>query len=120
MFVYCLLAHQIWRRIGKILNLTYGQTGTLVLSLQKILFHKHTCNSIETTLIIAGKYAIALLTRMVSNKPKHPKVIDAFFKTQLNQIADTYDHVRLDMQECGQIRNWMAYVLKLIDLDRGG
>jgi hypothetical protein len=72
MFIYCVLAKRIWRRIGKIIKMTEGKQGILQLTPQRILFHKQTKNYQETALIIAGKYAIALLTRTIFNKPKNP------------------------------------------------
>jgi hypothetical protein len=87
MFLYCPLARRIWRRVEKIITKAQESQISYKLTNQKILFHRQIKNEYETMLIIAGKYAISRLTRSVINRPKNPKVIDAFLKTQILQIT---------------------------------
>jgi dephospho-CoA kinase len=70
-------------------------------------------------LIIAGKYAIALLMRTVFNKPKNLRVIDAFLRSQITQIIKMYEAVQKDTTVWLKINDLMEYVLQHPDNYRG-
>jgi hypothetical protein len=93
--------------------------GVLPLSPQKIIFYQNLKNSEETVLIMAGKYEIALLTRTVLNKPRNPWVIDAFLRSQINQIANTYEVMRKDVSIWSKLRELMEYILQHPDINWG-
>jgi hypothetical protein len=45
--------------------------------------------------MIAGKYAITSTARNVSNKPLNNKVNDAFLKTQIEALCETYKYLNI-------------------------
>jgi hypothetical protein len=118
MFLYCPLAKTIWRRVEKIISRAQEQRTSYRLTSQKILFHKQVKNDHETILIIAGKYAISLLTRSVINRPKNPRVIDAFLKTQILQIVRAHVTMLKDVSLWLQIERVTHYVLRFTDHER--
>jgi hypothetical protein len=119
MFLYCPLAKRIWRRIEKIISILEGRQATCTLSNQRILFHKQIKNNYEIMLIIAVKYAISLLTRSVINRPKNPRVIDSFLKTQVLQITRAHVTMIKDVSLWLEIERITHYVLQYLDNDRG-
>jgi hypothetical protein len=85
--------------------------GELHLSPQKILFHRAINDQPIIALLMAGKYAITLLMQKVTNKLINKKVIDAFLKTQLFQLCDTYQYMYSDTSMWAEIKSHTSYVI---------
>jgi hypothetical protein len=118
MFLFCPLAKSIWRRVEKILGKIQDVPTTYRLTSQNILFHKQLKEDHEVMLVIAGKYAISLLTRSVISCPKHPKVIDAFLRTQILQTVKAHVTMLRNVSLWLKIERTVYYVLNYIDHQR--
>jgi hypothetical protein len=116
--LYCPLAKTIWRRVEKIISKAQDIPTPYRLSSQNILFHKQLKEDHEVMLVIAGKYAISLLTRSVINRPKHPRVIDAFLRTQILQTVKAHVTMLRNVSLWLKIERVAYYVFRYIDHQR--
>jgi hypothetical protein len=106
---------RIWRRIEKIFSILAGRQRINNLSPLNIFFHKQIKNHYETMLLIAAKYAISLLTRSVINRPKNPRVIDSFLRSQILQITKAHLSLIKDVTLWLKIDGVVHYVLQFPD-----
>jgi hypothetical protein len=98
-------------KIEKIMKVLKKLDKESFLSPQKILFHRATNDHSIVGLLMAGKYAITLLMCKVINKPINKRVIDAFLKSQISQLCETYIYLHNNTSTWAEVETCADYII---------